>query len=55
MLRINKSYNQFEAAKVNIERMIQILNSMNRKDLTEKYNVELKEIKERFDYIEDVL
>ncbi len=55
MLRINKSYNQFEAAKVNIERMIKILNSMNRKDITEKYQAELKEIKERFDYIEDVL
>lgn len=50
-IKINKEYDQFEAAKVNIEKMIRILERLERPHLIEKYRKELKVIEEKFDYI----
>ena len=44
MIKINREYNQYQAAKVNLEKMIEILKSINREDLALKYSEELKEI-----------
>ena len=44
MININREYNQYEAAKVNLHKMIQILKSINRDDLAARYSQELKEI-----------
>lgn len=45
MIKINKEYNQYEAAVIHINKMMEILNGMNRPDLVRKYEQDLKEIK----------
>jgi len=44
MIKINMEYNQYEAAIINIKKMIDILKGMNRQDLVDKYNKDLEEI-----------
>jgi hypothetical protein len=44
MININREYDQYAAAKVNLEKMVQILKNLNRDDLAEKYSQELEEV-----------
>ncbi|MHA1150622.1 MAG: hypothetical protein ACTSR8_20570 [Promethearchaeota archaeon] len=52
-IKLNKEFAQFEATKVNLEKMIHLLEQINRSDLIEKYSSELEEIKKHFEFIED--
>ncbi len=45
MIKINREYNQYAAAEVNLEKMIKSLKEINREDLVEKYSQELEEIR----------
>jgi hypothetical protein len=45
MIKINKEYDQYEAAEINIERMIEILGSINRHDLVKQYTQDLEEVR----------
>jgi len=49
MIKINKEYNQYQAATVNIQKIISILKDMNRNDLVQRYEQDLLEIKEKID------
>lgn len=52
-IKLNKEFGQFEAARVNIEKMIELLKELKRDDLIQKYSQDLEEIMEEFEYIEE--